>query len=218
MTCIFIPHRVKLFLLLTAITLLIGLLLAFNFAGGDIIFTLNSTHISYFDYFFTALNYWPEPITIICIAIIYGILKPYRVLVLLFNLILIIPITFGLKHFLNKSRPIQEIGVKLATVLSRDVSFFVADNMSLPSGHATSAFALALFCLYDPKCKHWILTMGLFTLAFSAAVSRIYLGHHYLIDVIAGAAVGTFLSFIITAFAEQELPHEVRNWRWNFSH
>jgi len=64
---------------------------------------------------------------------------------------------------------------------------------SFPSGHATAAFTSAyVFSSQYPR-----LTIPLYVLATSIAISRIYLGKHYPSDVIAGAAIGTAAGFVV---------------------
>ncbi len=214
LTTMNIPSRIQLFLLLALVFWVVGLVVAIIYPEGSAIFALNSSHIKAMDLYFVLTNKWPEPISILIIAGLYGIFKPYRVLVLLFNVAAIMPVTFAIKSLLDKSRPIQELGSNLAVILSRDISFFASDSMSFPSGHATSAFALAVFCVYEPKCKHWGIVFGIFILASSAAISRVYLGHHYSIDVVIGSMLGAFLSLIITGYSESKLPSNVKGWRW----
>jgi undecaprenyl-diphosphatase len=65
------------------------------------------------------------------------------------------------------------------------------DQFSFPSGHTITAFAVALsLSRFYPD-----LALGLLFCAFSIAASRILLGMHFLSDVIAGAAIGTLLSY-----------------------
>jgi undecaprenyl-diphosphatase len=62
----------------------------------------------------------------------------------------------------------------------------IPDAFSFPSGHTAAAFAVA-FALSGEGSGIALLTLGL---AFGIAVSRIYLGAHYPLDVAAGVLVG----------------------------
>ncbi len=66
---------------------------------------------------------------------------------------------------------------------------------SFPSGHATVAFACATtIALAVPR-----LALPLFALAALVAWSRVYVGVHYPLDVLAGAILGVALAFAIAA-------------------
>ena len=86
---------------------------------------------------------------------------------------------------------------------------------SFPSGHTTSAFALATILALHATKKGW----GIFflLLAVGVAYSRIYLGQHFLPDVTMGAILGTVSGLLVYAFvniklrrrtAAAELPEE----------
>ena len=67
--------------------------------------------------------------------------------------------------------------------------FVAPDRYSFPSGHTSTAFALATITV-----SHWPeIAAALWIAAFLIAASRVVLGFHYLSDVVAGAALG-FLS------------------------
>lgn len=62
-------------------------------------------------------------------------------------------------------------------------------SYSFPSGHTTSAFALATVLVLSFK-KQW-LAIPCFLFAMLVGYSRIYLAQHFLFDVMVGAAIGT---------------------------
>lgn len=59
-------------------------------------------------------------------------------------------------------------------------------DYSFPSGHATTAFAAAFILTFFDKKRRALWYM----IAFLIAFSRVYLGHHYVSDVVAGAFIG----------------------------
>ena len=66
----------------------------------------------------------------------------------------------------------------------------VPEEPSLPSGHSASSFACAaILASVAPR-----LAVPLFLLAAAIAASRVYVGVHYPLDVIAGAALGIALA------------------------
>jgi len=76
------------------------------------------------------------------------------------------------------------------------------DRFSFPSGHAMTAFSIALVLSYFYPG----LEATLFFLAFSIALSRVVLGMHFLSDVLAGMVLGVSLGFAaLTCFASMGL-------------
>jgi membrane-associated phospholipid phosphatase len=66
---------------------------------------------------------------------------------------------------------------------------------SFPSGHATQAFAIfGLLSFFT--IKQWQ-KVGLLVMALLTAYSRVHLSQHWLIDIIAGSAVGLGMALII---------------------
>jgi undecaprenyl-diphosphatase len=65
------------------------------------------------------------------------------------------------------------------------------DQFSFPSGHAMSAFAIAIpLCIFYPE-----LQAALLILAVSIAVSRVVLGMHFVSDVVVGSLLGAGLGY-----------------------
>jgi len=61
------------------------------------------------------------------------------------------------------------------------------DRFSFPSGHTTAAFAVAIAL----QGEGWMLGPASLSLALGIAMSRVYLGQHYPLDVAAGALLGS---------------------------
>lgn len=81
----------------------------------------------------------------------------------------------------------------------------VPASASFPSGHATSAFAAAVaVALIYPR-----LGRPLLVLAAVVAVSRVYLGVHYVLDVAAGALLGVAIG-IAAAWAVKAVARSPR--------
>lgn len=79
-----------------------------------------------------------------------------------------------------------------------------AEGYSFPSGHALNAFILYMFILYlilnnknISRKRQRLSAIGLIILVVIISMSRIYLGVHYLSDVIAGISLGGFLLILM---------------------
>ena len=68
---------------------------------------------------------------------------------------------------------------------------------SFPSDHATLAFALsAAVCAYSWRVGGFCLVWSLFVVS----LPRIYYGHHYATDILAGMAIGLLSAVLVQAF------------------
>lgn len=73
-----------------------------------------------------------------------------------------------------------------------------ATGFSLPSSHALAAFSIATVLFLGLK-KKWIGIL-FFVLAILISYSRIYLGVHFPLDVLAGALLGIFFGWIFSKY------------------
>lgn len=95
--------------------------------------------------------------------------------------------TQSLKRIIRRQRPYQQYPT---TIFPNNIE----NDYSFPSGHTSSAFALATtICIENKK---WYLTVPAFAWATSVGYSRMYLGEHYPTDVLAGAALGIASAYL----------------------
>lgn len=109
-------------------------------------------------------------------------------------------VEYVIKPIVGRLRPTNIIGA---------VTVIGANGYSFPSTHAAMSFAMAgVLTAYEPRfCLYW------YILATLIAVSRIYLGVHYPIDVCVGALVGILLARVglsITPHKKMRLRHRTR--------
>jgi undecaprenyl-diphosphatase len=106
------------------------------------------------------------------------------------------PIAASLKDLFDRARPpVADPSIHAAVALPADPSF--------PSGHATTAFAAATaVALLCPRLRGPVLGI-----AALVAISRIYLGVHFVLDVVAGAVLGAAIGLVTAALLNRVVAH-----------
>ena len=92
-----------------------------------------------------------------------------------------------IKNIVQRPRPFYTIE-ELSIIVS------IPSEFSFPSGHSSSSFAAANGIFLASKNRKF---SALFILATLIAISRVYVGVHYLSDILAGAIVGILSSWIV---------------------
>lgn len=101
--------------------------------------------------------------------------------------------TYALKGAFGRARPYVDATNSHDFALWR--GFSSDDFQSFPSGHTSSAFAMATALTSEasewrPRSR-WVVGGTMYTLATLSGISRIFNNKHWASDVVAGAAVGT---------------------------
>ncbi len=161
---------------------LIALIISFIF-DKQIISFIVANRLEFLNKFFILLDYINGfVIFIISLAILYFNKDKKRIPYLILAFLFYAVIVFFLKEFIARPRP-YTFGI---------YALIPDTNFSFPSGHTTAIFT-ALPFMKKFKNIYYIYIIFAILIAFS----RIYLGVHYLSDVIAGILLGLLISNFI---------------------
>ncbi len=119
-------------------------------------------------------------------------------------------VSAGLKKLFSIPRPARMFNMDSFTVVGR----ILKGENSLPSGHSITAFiivTLLLFAFMPQKRKIYQLLWTIFTFIIGIAIasSRIGVGAHYPLDVLAGSSIGYILAIVGIWLA-----HKTSLWSW----
>lgn len=147
------------------------------------------------DRYFKYMTFWADvtPMIVIgALVVAWGIFMKKNIGFYLFGVLAVTAIVNqGLKFLFARPRP---EGINLIT----------KTGYSFPSGHTMAAVAFYGFLIYMiinskiNKAVKWILNIALVFLIINISISRIYLGVHYLSDIIAGVLISLCILLIMS--------------------
>ncbi len=106
-------------------------------------------------------------------------------------------VVHGIKSVYIKDRPIGYFANKPELKAKLHTPFRQLRHRTFPSGHSQTAFTVAAFLviLFRRNAAAWLLWAAM------VAVSRVYLGLHFPIDILAGGILGTLSAWLTLKFA-----------------
>jgi membrane-associated phospholipid phosphatase len=191
---------------------IIGALLAVVIPYGEEIIFFNQLRVEPLNSIFRLITKGGEVWAYLAFGVPMLLFKPRYALIVAIVGFLSIPIMFLLKDAIGVDRPVTYFEKRsvLDEVVLVPEAYVNRGQTSFPSGHTMAGFALfSLLTLMLPK-KHqkwgalWVF------LAILVGVSRIFLVQHFLVDVLAGALLGLFLSGLVWLAAERWLPKRIK--------
>ena len=149
--------------------------------------------------FVTELGSFVAMFAVCLIVILLSILfkKPYIkkiALLCLLSLLLADGIALILKTLIMEPRPFVTLNNVHLLVVEED-------PCSFPSGHATSTFAVLSFLVFKFRHEFWSVVLILFGIVIG--FSRIYVGVHYPLDVLAGCIIGVLSAYFVYKYEDK---------------
>ena len=184
----------KSYFLSVTIVLVLANLFLFFFGKKDSFLILNTYHSYFLDHFFQTITLLGDGIFfLIMCALLFGLNKKKESLLSLLTFLLSGLFSQILKNYFHRLRPVNFFE---SYSYSKFIDGFTnAVFNSFPSGHTTSIFAIITLWVFfiEQKRYHFLLLL----IALLVGYSRIYLGQHFLEDVILGIIIGVTTSLLI---------------------
>jgi membrane-associated phospholipid phosphatase len=173
---------------------LVGLVFLLTEGKAASFLYLNPYHQTTLDNFFIYLTFLGDGLFSITIFLIFLFLRRYSQACQLMVAFLVSALFAQvLKNLFSMPRPKEFFAPGQYAYFINGVTH--AGFSSFPSGHSTSVFALATLLALFEKNKKWntLYLLG----AVAVGYSRIYLGQHFLGDVLVGSFIGVSLAVLV---------------------
>ncbi len=188
----------KVFVIAYLSLLIIALLLKLIYTKEQLFLAVNLNHNSIADAFFKIMTHVGDGFMFIAIVFLLLFVE-YRKSILAFLIYLLSSqVAQFLKRFIFEDVPRPKKYFEGLQELHFIDGVQVHNMMSFPSGHTTSAFALATFLTIISKNKN----IGIIYLILAVLIgySRMYLAQHFFEDVMMGSVIGVLTAFITQYF------------------
>lgn len=191
------------------------LYLLFLVAGGvallvyskeESFFLINGNYASWADSFFKGVTQLGDGLFFVLVTLALAVYK-YRLSIIGLVIFLISSLLAqSLKHTLFRSflRPFGVFGTDERMHVINGITLHTGN--SFPSGHTTTAFALALFLTmaFNSRRNGWLYAI----VAMLVGYSRVYLGQHFPVDVYFGSILGVLSCLLIYAWLDEPLKRK----------
>jgi membrane-associated phospholipid phosphatase len=181
----------------------LGILFLAIFSNSNFSIIVNASHNNFLDQFFRFITFFGDGIFVFLVALIFLFFNKKNGTSILISLIINTIFIQVLKRvvFSNQFRPsfyFKNLIEDGYWNLIDGVELY--EKFSFPSGHTASIFCLCIsICIFIKK-KYFPLLLVL--LAYIVGFSRIYLSQHFLIDVLAGAFIGSLIPILTFKYIE----------------
>lgn len=156
-----------------------------------------NSHSNLIDHFMIVLSTYGREVVWVAVIVFMSIFTGWKgkkiAIIMVISFLIIMPLNTLFKYFFERPRPsiqVQELGI------------LPKNDFAYPSGHASivSGGAAILLILFR-KEKELLFSLILAAEAALVCISRIYVGDHFLFDVVGGILLGVGISLLSISFS-----------------
>lgn len=180
------------FLRVYGITWVLGLLLVSWFDKGQFVIWFDQLHTPVLNVLFIGLTYLGDGAALAMLCLVFLLIRyKYAIALTLIGLLQLVSVAVLKKGIFGRTpRPLAYLEEGTLTHLVPNIT--IHQWYSFPSGHTVTAFGLCFFIALVNEKKH--IAYACVAAAWLIGLSRVYLAQHFLVDVVAGSAVGVLLT------------------------
>lgn len=201
--------KISLFILPYLFFVLVGLAYFFVQDPGDLAIWLSKKQIVFLDHAFKYLAYLGDWFFMVAVTLVVVFFKFRSGVVLGIALICQVCIHFLIKFLLFEEGPKASGLFEGQRILDLIDHTKVQDFSSFPSSQASAIFTLCLLLslFFDRRSYTWLLLGVALVISFG----QVYLGYHFLIDIIVGSLIGVLVAILVYFLLEKYLDDKAPN-------
>ena len=157
-----------------------------------------NSHSNLIDDFMIVLSTYGREIVWVAVIVFMSIFTGWKgkkiAIIMIISFLIIMPLNILFKYFFERPRPSIEV---------QELDILPKNDFGYPSGHASivSGGAAILLILFR-KEKELLFSLILAAEAALVCISRIYVGDHFLFDVVGGILLGVGISLLSISFSK----------------
>lgn len=157
-----------------------------------------NSHSNLIDHFMILLSTYGREIVWVAVIVFMSIFTGWKgrkiAIIMIISFLIIMPLNILFKYLFERPRPSIEV---------QELDILPKNDFGYPSGHASivSGGAVILLILFR-KEKELLFSLILAAEAALVCISRIYVGDHFLFDVVGGILLGVGISLLSISFSK----------------
>jgi len=156
-----------------------------------------NSHSNLIDHFMIVLSTYGREVVWVAVIVFMSIFTGWKgkkiAIIMVISFLIIMPLNTLFKYFFERPRPSIQV---------QELDILPKNDFAYPSGHASivSGGAVILLILFR-KEKELLFSLILAAEAALVCISRIYVGDHFLLDVVGGILLGVGISILSISFS-----------------